>query len=111
MIRQALTPSTCTRDQHYIVRDAVVIVDESTGRTMPDRTWRDGMHQAVEAKERLEVRALKRTVARISFQRFFRMYPHLAGMSSHRSNRAASLCGSTVRRWSRCRPPAFAPAW
>ena len=83
MIRQALSAEHLyTRDQHYIVRDgAVVIVDESTGRTMPDRTWRDGMHQAVEAKERLEVRSAKRTVARISFQRFFRMYPHLAGMS------------------------------
>jgi preprotein translocase subunit SecA len=83
MVRQALSAEYLYRlDRHYIVRDdAIVIVDESTGRTMPDRTWRDGMHQAVEAKEGLEVRSTKRTVARISFQRFFRMYPHLAGMS------------------------------
>ena len=83
LIRQALTAlHLYQRDQHYIVREGeIVIVDESTGRTMPDRTWRDGMHQAVEAKENLEVRSAKRTVARISFQRFFRMYPHLAGMS------------------------------
>jgi preprotein translocase subunit SecA len=83
MVRQALSAEHLyQRDRHYIVRDGeIVIVDESTGRTMPDRTWRDGMHQAVEAKEGLEVRSAKRTVARISFQRFFRMYPHLAGMS------------------------------
>ncbi len=83
MVRQALSAEYLyQRDRHYIVReDEIVIVDESTGRTMPDRTWRDGMHQAVEAKENLEVRSAKRTVARISFQRFFRMYPHLAGMS------------------------------
>lgn len=83
LIRQALTALHLYHlDQHYIVRDdAIVIVDESTGRTMPDRTWRDGMHQAVEAKENLQIRPAKRTVARISFQRFFRMYPRLAGMS------------------------------
>ncbi len=83
LVRRALTAEHLYRlDEHYIVRDdAIVIVDESTGRTMPDRTWRDGMHQAVEAKEGIEIRSPKRTVARISFQRFFRMYPHLAGMS------------------------------
>lgn len=83
MVRQALSAEYLYhRDRHYIVREGeIVIVDESTGRTMPDRTWRDGMHQAVEAKEGIEVRSAKRTVARISFQRFFRMYPHLAGMS------------------------------
>jgi len=59
----------------------VVIVDEFTGRLMPDREWRDGLHQAVEAKEQLEVNPPKDTYARISFQRFFRLYPKLSGMT------------------------------
>jgi preprotein translocase subunit SecA len=70
------------RDQHYILNEGkVVIVDEFTGRLMPDRTWRDGMHQAVEAKEAMEVKPPKDTYARISFQRFFRMYKKLSGMT------------------------------
>lgn len=70
------------RDQHYVIDDGkVVIVDESTGRLMPDRSWRAGLHQAVEAKEGLEVTAPKDTMARISFQRFFRGYRNLSGMS------------------------------
>jgi preprotein translocase subunit SecA len=70
------------RDKHYVVQeDKVVIVDEFTGRLMPDRTWRDGLHQAIEAKERIEVNPPKATLARLSFQRFFRMYPHLCGMT------------------------------
>jgi preprotein translocase subunit SecA len=83
LVAQALTARELfARDQQYIVRDdQVVIVDEFTGRLMPDRTWRSGMHQAVEAKERLEVNAPKETLARISFQRFFRLYRHLAGMT------------------------------
>jgi len=69
-------------DQHYVVaEDKVVIVDESTGRLMPDRTWRAGLHQAVEAKEGVEVTAPKDTMARISFQRFFRGYKNLSAMS------------------------------
>jgi preprotein translocase subunit SecA len=70
------------KDKHYIVSDGkVVIVDDFTGRVMPDRSWRDGLHQAVEAKEGLEVTSWKDTYARISFQRFFRLYKHLAGMT------------------------------
>lgn len=70
------------RDRQYIVRgDEVVIVDESTGRLMPDRSWRHGLHQAVEAKEGLTVRAMKETRARISFQRYFRLYRRLSGMT------------------------------
>ena len=70
------------KDKHYIVSDGkVVIVDDFTGRIMPDRSWRDGLHQAIEAKEGLEVTAWKDTYARISFQRFFRSYKHLAGMT------------------------------
>jgi preprotein translocase subunit SecA len=70
------------KDKHYIVSDGkVVIVDDFTGRIMPDRSWRDGLHQAIEAKEAVEVTAWKDTYARISFQRFFRLYKHLAGMT------------------------------
>jgi preprotein translocase subunit SecA len=69
-------------DKQYIIDDGkVVIVDEFTGRLMPDRTWRDGLHQAIEAKETLEVNPPKDTYARISFQRFFRLYRKLAGMT------------------------------
>ena len=71
-----------TREKHYIVDDGrITIVDEFTGRLMPDRTWRDGLHQAIEAKEGLEITSQKDTYARISFQRFFRMYKRLAGMT------------------------------
>jgi preprotein translocase subunit SecA len=70
------------KDRHYIISDGkVVIVDDFTGRIMPDRSWRDGLHQAIEAKEGVEVTAWKDTYARISFQRFFRLYKHLAGMT------------------------------
>jgi len=69
-------------DKQYIIDDGkVVIIDEFTGRQMADRTWRDGLHQAVEAKENLVVNAPKDTYARISFQRFFRMYHKLCGMT------------------------------
>ena len=67
--------------QYIIDEGKVVIVDESTGRLMPDREWRDGLHQAVTAKEGLEVEAPKVTTARISFQRFFRKYDRLCGMT------------------------------
>jgi preprotein translocase subunit SecA len=70
------------RDKQYVISDGkVVIVDDFTGRVMPDRSWRDGLHQAIEAKENLEVTAWKDTYARVSFQRFFRQYEHLAGMT------------------------------
>jgi len=67
--------------QYVIDSGKIVIVDEFTGRLMPDRTWRDGMHQAIEAKEGLLVNPPKDTLARISFQRFFRLYPKLSGMT------------------------------
>ena len=71
-----------TRDKQYVIDEGkVVIVDDFTGRLMPDRSWRDGLHQAVEAKERLEVTPPKDTFARVSFQRFFRLYPRLSGMT------------------------------
>jgi len=83
LVTQALTASQFyCRDEQYIVQDdEVVIVDEFTGRLMPDREWRDGLHQAVEAKEALAVNPPKDTYARVSFQRFFRLYRKLAGMT------------------------------
>ena len=70
------------RDKQYIIDDEkVVIVDEATGRLMPDRFWRSGIHQAVEAKEQVEINADKDTFARISFQKFFRLYKKLSGMT------------------------------
>jgi len=69
-------------EKQYVIQDEkVVIVDEFTGRLMPDREWRDGLHQAVEAKEGLRVNPPKDTYARISFQRFFRLYRRLCGMT------------------------------
>jgi preprotein translocase subunit SecA len=66
----------------YVVEDGkIVIIDEFTGRPMRDRTWRQGLHQAIEAKEALPVQLPKETYARISFQRFFRLYRNLSGMT------------------------------
>jgi preprotein translocase subunit SecA len=70
------------KDVEYIVRNGeVIIVDEFTGRTMPGRRWSDGLHQAVEAKEGVEVREENQTIASITFQNFFRMYQKLSGMT------------------------------
>jgi preprotein translocase subunit SecA len=83
LVTQALTARVFYQleKQYVIQEDKVVIVDEFTGRLMPDREWRDGLHQAVSAKEGLEVQAPKDTYARISFQRFFRLYRQLCGMT------------------------------
>ena len=70
------------RDVDYVVQNGeVVIVDEFTGRTMPGRRWSDGLHQAVEAKESVEVRRENVTLATITFQNYFRMYNKLGGMT------------------------------
>jgi len=70
------------RDKDYVVKDGeVIIVDEFTGRLMPGRRWGDGLHQAVEAKEKVRVREESRTLASITFQNYFRMYKKLAGMT------------------------------
>jgi preprotein translocase subunit SecA len=70
------------RDVEYIVRqNEVIIVDEFTGRTMPGRRWSDGLHQAVEAKEGVQVREENQTVASITFQNYFRLYSKLSGMT------------------------------
>ncbi|MFM7213976.1 MAG: hypothetical protein ACKO3H_03750, partial [Verrucomicrobiota bacterium] len=82
-IRQALVAREFyLPGRQYVVLDRrIVIVDEATGRPMPQRSWRQGLHQAIEAKEGLEPTPPNETLARISFQRFFRLYGRLAGMS------------------------------
>ena len=70
------------RDVDYIVKDGeIVIVDEHTGRTMAGRRWSDGLHQAIEAKEGVEIKSENQTVASISYQNYFRLYDKLAGMT------------------------------
>lgn len=71
------------RDHHYMVNSEkkIVIIDEGTGRPMPDRHWRDGLHQAVEAKEGVQINMASSHAAQITFQNFFRLYDKLAGMS------------------------------
>jgi len=70
------------RDQHYVVQEGeIIIVDEFTGRLMPGRRWSEGLHQAVEAKEGVAIRAENQTLASITFQNYFRMYEKLAGMT------------------------------
>ena len=70
------------RDQHYVIQDGeVVIVDEFTGRLMSGRRWSDGLHQAVEAKEGVEIQRENQTMASITFQNYFRMYKKLSGMT------------------------------
>ena len=70
------------KDRHYVVQNGdVVIVDEFTGRLMPGRRWSEGLHQAIEAKERAAIQAENQTLASITFQNFFRMYAKLSGMT------------------------------
>ncbi|HEX2229051.1 MAG TPA: preprotein translocase subunit SecA, partial [Candidatus Binatia bacterium] len=70
------------RDVDYVIKDGeVIIVDEFTGRLMPGRRWSDGLHQAVEAKERVRIREENQTLATITIQNYFRMYKKLAGMT------------------------------
>jgi preprotein translocase subunit SecA len=70
------------RDQHYVVQNGeVVIVDEFTGRLMSGRRWSDGLHQAVEAKEGVQIQSENQTLASVTFQNFFRMYGKLSGMT------------------------------
>lgn len=70
------------RDDEYVVKDGeVIIVDEFTGRLMPGRRWSDGLHQAVESKEKLRIKEENQTLATITFQNFFKLYKKLAGMT------------------------------
>lgn len=83
VIKKALTAlHLFNKDEHYIVlEDKVVIVDESTGRPMPDRSWEQGLHQLIEIKENVEVSKTRQTIAQITFQRFFRRYILLSGLT------------------------------
>jgi preprotein translocase subunit SecA len=70
------------RDQHYVVQDGeIIIVDEFTGRLMTGRRWSDGLHQAVEAKEGVQIQAENQTLASITFQNYFRLYGKIGGMT------------------------------
>lgn len=82
-VRQALTARILfTSGDQYLVQDGkVVIVDEYTGRIMAERSWNDGLHQLVEVKEGVEVTSRKEAIARMTYQRFFRRYRRLAGMT------------------------------
>ena len=80
------------RDTDYIVKDGrVVIIDEFTGRMMPGRRFSEGLHQALEAKEHVKVQQENQTLASITFQNYFRMYPKLAGMTGTAATEAAEL--------------------
>jgi preprotein translocase subunit SecA len=80
------------RDVEYVVKDGeVIIVDEFTGRLMPGRRWSDGLHQAIEAKEKVKVERETQTLATITFQNYFRMYKKLAGMTGTAETEAAEF--------------------
>lgn len=77
---------------HYIVHEGeVIIVDENTGRTMPGRRWSEGLHQAVEAKEHVEIQAENQTLATTTFQNYFRLYDKLSGMTGTADTEAAEF--------------------
>lgn len=80
------------RNVHYIVHNGeVIIVDENTGRTMPGRRWSEGLHQAVEAKEGLEIQPENQTLATTTFQNYFRLYRKLSGMTGTADTEAAEM--------------------
>ena len=81
-----------TKDKDYIVRDGdVIIVDEFTGRVLEGRRYNEGMHQAIEAKERVEIKAENQTLATITLQNYFRLYEKLSGMTGTAETEAAEL--------------------
>ncbi len=92
-VNQALKAHTLfKRDVEYVVKDGeVIIVDEFTGRLMPGRRWSDGLHQAIEAKEKVNVENENQTLATITFQNYFRMYKKLAGMTGTADTEAAEF--------------------
>jgi preprotein translocase subunit SecA len=93
LIKQALTARELFhRGKQYVLQGGkVVIVDEFTGRMMPMRKWRDGLHQMIEAKEEVDISPRDQTLARLSFQQFFRFYRRLSGMSGTASEAAAEF--------------------
>ncbi len=92
-VNQALRAHTLfSRDTDYIVKDGkVTIIDEFTGRMMEGRRYSDGLHQALEAKEKVEVQTENQTLASITFQNYFRLYPKLAGMTGTAMTEAAEF--------------------
>jgi preprotein translocase subunit SecA len=93
LLKQALRALHCYRkDNDYLVRDGKVqIIDTNTGRVMPDRCWEQGLHQMIEASEGCEITGERQTLARISYQRFFRRYLHLSGMTGTAKEVAGEL--------------------
>lgn len=93
LVTQALVArETLQRGRDYIIEGGKIsVVDESTGRRMPDRQWSDGLHQMVELREGLEMTTMRVTTARISFQRFFPRYLHLCGMTGTARTAAREL--------------------
>ncbi|MCG6925581.1 MAG: preprotein translocase subunit SecA [Acidobacteria bacterium] len=92
-VNQALRAhSLFQRDVDYVVKEGqVIIVDEFTGRLMPGRRWSDGLHQAVEAKEKVKIERENQTLATVTFQNYFRMYGKLAGMTGTAETEAAEF--------------------
>ncbi|MDD5523803.1 MAG: preprotein translocase subunit SecA [Smithella sp.] len=92
-VNQALRAHTLfRRDVDYLVKDGeVIIVDEFTGRIMPGRRYSDGLHQALEAKEKVKIEKENQTLASITFQNYFRMYKKLAGMTGTADTEAAEF--------------------
>jgi preprotein translocase subunit SecA len=92
-VNQALKAHTLfKRDVDYLVKDGhVIIVDEFTGRVMPGRRYSDGLHQALEAKEKVKIESENQTLASITFQNYFRMYSKLAGMTGTADTEAAEF--------------------
>jgi preprotein translocase subunit SecA len=93
LVKQALRALHCYRkDRDYLVHDGKVqIIDTNTGRLMPDHSWEQGLHQMIEASEGCEITGERQTLARISFQRFFRRYLHLSGMTGTAKEVAGEL--------------------
>ncbi len=96
-VNQALRANVMfRRDIDYIVKDGkVIIIDEFTGRMMDGRRWSDGLHQAVEAKEGVNIEPENQTLASITFQNYFRMYPKLGGMTGTAATEATESTKST----------------
>lgn len=92
-INEALKANTAmVRDIDYVIKDNdVVLIDQFTGRTMPERRFADGLHQAIEAKEGVPIRQANQTQASITYQNFFRMYQKLAGMTGTAKNEATEF--------------------
>lgn len=93
LVKQALSAQYLfVRDKHYLVKDdKVQIIDEHTGRVMGDRSWEQGLHQMIETKESCPLSSSKETLARISYQRFFRRYLRLSGMTGTAREVSAEL--------------------